>query len=73
MGFLNALMTELGKKTGKAIGNKLYGKYADDIRISYGNVNVKSKKKVNKKKRLLITLSIIVFLFLTFIAVYDYL
>ncbi|MBQ3580789.1 MAG: hypothetical protein II975_07370 [Bacteroidales bacterium] len=33
MGFLNNMMEEAGKKTGKAIGNKLFGQYADDYRI----------------------------------------
>ena len=33
MGFFDNLGNEFGKKTGKAIGNKLYGKHADDIRL----------------------------------------
>jgi hypothetical protein len=33
MGFFKSLKTELGKKTGKAIGNKLFGAYADDKRV----------------------------------------
>ena len=33
MGFLDNLGNEFGKKTGKAMGNKLYGKHADDIRL----------------------------------------
>ena len=33
MGFFNNVVDEFGKKTGKAIGNKLYGSNADDIRI----------------------------------------
>lgn len=45
MGFFDNLGNEFGKKTGKAIGNKLYGKHADDVRvgsridlgINYGN------------------------------------
>lgn len=28
----------LEKKTGKAIGNKLFGRYADDIRVGYGEI-----------------------------------
>lgn len=47
MGFFDNLGNEFGKKTGKAIGNKLYGKHADDIRVgsridlgvNYGNNN----------------------------------
>lgn len=34
MGFFNSLAHEAGKKTGKAIGNALFGSYADDQRIS---------------------------------------
>ena len=33
MGFFDNLGNEFGKKTGKVIGNKLYGKHADDIRL----------------------------------------
>ena len=33
MGFFDNMMEEAGKKTGKAIGNKLFGQYADDYRI----------------------------------------
>lgn len=33
MGFLDNLGNEFGRKTGKALGNKLYGRHADDIRI----------------------------------------
>lgn len=32
MGFLDNFGNEFGKKTGKALGNKLYGKHADDVR-----------------------------------------
>ncbi|MBQ6047235.1 MAG: hypothetical protein IJL38_06430 [Bacteroidales bacterium] len=35
MGFFDRMMDEAGKKTGKAIGNKLYGKYADDYRVVF--------------------------------------
>ena len=43
MGFFDNLSNEFGKKTGKAIGNKLYGKHADDLRVGgrlEQNVNV---------------------------------
>ena len=33
MGFLDNLGNEFGRKTGKALGNKLYGRHADDLRI----------------------------------------
>ena len=33
MGFLDKMANEFGKKTGKALGNKLYGAHADDRRI----------------------------------------
>lgn len=39
MGFLNNMADEFGKKTGKAIGNKLYGKHADDFRIGVSSTN----------------------------------
>lgn len=61
MGFLSNLADEAGKKTGKAIGNKLFGRYADDIRIGYGeidnnrdssaNTEVKKVKVEAKEKR----------------------
>lgn len=38
MGFLSNMADEAGKKTGKAIGNKLFGRYADDIRVGYGEI-----------------------------------
>lgn len=38
MGFVKNMMDEAGKKTGKAIGNKLFGKNAADITIN-SNVN----------------------------------
>lgn len=33
MGFFNNFSDEFGKKTGKALGNKLYGRHADDKRV----------------------------------------
>ena len=33
MSFFDSAKTEFGKKTGKAIGNALYGKHADDKRV----------------------------------------
>ena len=36
MGFLNNFADEFGAKTGKALGNKLFGKHADDYRIGFG-------------------------------------
>ena len=39
MGFLENMANEAGKKTGKAIGNKLFGKYADDIRIGVSSTD----------------------------------
>lgn len=36
MGFLGNMMEEFGTKTGKALGNKLYGRNADDYRIGFG-------------------------------------
>lgn len=39
MGFLENMANEAGKKTGKAIGNKLFGRYADDMRVGYGEVD----------------------------------
>jgi hypothetical protein len=35
MSFLNKMMDEAGKKTGKAIGNKLFGKYAADRVVEF--------------------------------------
>ncbi len=43
MGFFDNLGDEFGRKTGKALGNKLYGRHADDIRVgsrSEQNVNL---------------------------------
>ena len=52
MGFLSNLADEAGKKTGKAIGNKLFGRYADDIRVGYGEIgeNKESSAKAEVKK-----------------------
>ena len=47
MGFFNSLANEAGKKTGKAIGNALFGSYADDQRISDH-----LQKSVGKQKKL---------------------
>ena len=43
---------EAGKKTGKAIGNKLFGRYADDVRIGYGEIgdNGANSAKAEVKK-----------------------
>ena len=46
MGFLNEMASEFGKKTGKALGNKLYGKHADDVRIGVRNMNDGSSNQV---------------------------
>lgn len=60
MGFLSNLADEAGKKTGKAIGNKLFGRYADDLRIGVGDLDngasfakaeVKKVKAEAKEKR----------------------
>ena len=59
--FFKNLWAELGKKTGKAIGNKLYGAYADDKRVGVNRGKLKGesdglkittspKKKGIKKK-----------------------
>ena len=45
MGFLGNMMNEFGTKTGKALGNKLYGKHADDYRIGYGENDYSRSKK----------------------------
>lgn len=42
MGFLNNLADEFGAKTGKALGNKLYGKHADDLRVGVSESNQSS-------------------------------
>lgn len=46
MGFLGNMMDEAGTKTGKAIGNKLFGRYADDVRIGYGETGNDAKAQV---------------------------
>lgn len=60
MGFLSNMADEAGKKTGKAIGNKLFGRYADDFRIGVGDLDdgtssakaeVKKVKAEAKEKR----------------------
>ena len=54
MGFFDNLADEAGKKTGKAIGNKLFGRYADDVRIGYGEIGdngaASAKAEVKKTK-----------------------
>lgn len=51
MGFMDNVGNEFGKKTGKAIGNKLYGKHADDIRmgsridVSYNNSSAQQQQQ----------------------------
>lgn len=54
MGFLSNMADEAGKKTGKAIGNKLFGRYADDVRIGYGEIGdngaASAKAEVKKTK-----------------------
>lgn len=55
MGFFDNLGNEFGKKTGKALGNKLYGKHADDIRIASRrdiNANINSQgNEISVKRR----------------------
>lgn len=54
MGFFDNLGNEFGKKTGKAIGNKLYGKHADDIRVASRsdiNANINSQRSVSSTKQ----------------------
>jgi len=43
MGFFKSLTTEFGKKTGKALGNKLYGSYADDRRVGVNRGKLKGQ------------------------------
>lgn len=51
MGFLSNMADEAGKKTGKAIANKLFGRHADDLRIGIGNLdNDASSAKAEAKK-----------------------
>ncbi|NDW11460.1 hypothetical protein D0T50_00970 [Bacteroides sp. 214] len=64
MGFLDNVTNEFGKKTGKAIGNKLYGRHADDVRlgqrvdanVNYGAANVKQSEPdygaIEREKRI---------------------
>jgi len=54
MSFFKALSTELGKKTGKAIGNKLFGAYADDKRVGINRGKLKGQSdgvKINTRIR----------------------
>lgn len=54
MGFIDNLGNEFGKKTGKALGNKLYGKHADDVRLgsrSEINANINSSSSVSTVKQ----------------------
>jgi len=41
--FFKNFWTVLGKKTGKALGNKLYGAYADDKRVGVNRGKLKGK------------------------------
>lgn len=52
MGFLSNVADEAGGKTGKGIGNKLFGRYADDVRIGYGEIgdNGNASAKAEGKK-----------------------
>lgn len=43
MGFFKNMFNEAGKKTGSAIGNRLFPKYTDYVRIGELGVDVKSK------------------------------
>ena len=43
MGFWSNMTKEFGKKTGKAIGNKLYGAYADDKRVGINRGKLKEE------------------------------
>jgi len=43
MGFFKAFKTEFGKKTGKALGNKMYGAYADDKRVGVNRGKLKGE------------------------------
>ena len=56
VGFFNTVFTEFGKKTGKALGNKLYGAYADDRRVGVNRGALKGesdglKISVNNQNR----------------------
>ena len=43
MGFFKTAVNEFGKKTGKALGNKLYGAYADDKRVGVNRGKLKKE------------------------------
>ncbi|MDL2227779.1 hypothetical protein LJC30_02710 [Odoribacter sp. OttesenSCG-928-L07] len=43
MGFFKTAFNEFGKKTGKAMGNKLYGAYADDRRVGVNRGKLKGE------------------------------
>jgi len=43
MGFFKTAINEFGKKTGKALGNKLYGAYADDKRVGINRGKLKEE------------------------------
>jgi len=43
MGFFKTTLDEFGKKTGKALGNKLYGAYADDERVGVNRGKLKGE------------------------------
>ena len=43
MGFFKTFKNEFGKKTGKALGNKLYGAYADDKRVGINRGKLKGE------------------------------
>lgn len=47
MGFWGSLANEAGKKTGKAIGNKLFGSYAADV--TYNNVSGQASKSASNE------------------------
>lgn len=51
MGFFKNMKDELGTKTGKAIGNKLYGRFADDYKIGVNeNNSAKSQLKLLREQ-----------------------
>jgi hypothetical protein len=43
MGFYKTAANEFGKKTGKALGNKMYGAYADDKRVGVNRGKLKGE------------------------------
>lgn len=43
MSFIKAFKTEFGKKTGKALGNRMYGAYADDKRVGVNRGKLKGE------------------------------